>query len=179
LVNENLVGLGDILAELASGIHLSAEHVRVADAEHAPEAEPDAEKDVLLRGLPLVVALRRLLHFDRRLERLVGVAEDDQETVAIDLQQDPVVCFDDRNEDSLGFVDRLKEVDNAELRHAPRKPGEVGDHHAPLFTEQIPEALVDRLAVRGRLEALGDQLLEPVLGGGVGDSAAEEHSPLI
>jgi hypothetical protein len=34
-------------------------------------------------------------------------------------------------------------MDDAEFRHVPRKPGEVGEHDAPVFAEQIPDTFID------------------------------------
>src|SRR3954466_11900013 len=49
LRHQDLVRLRNVLAELRRGVHFGAEHIGVADAQHAPEAESDAEQHVLLR----------------------------------------------------------------------------------------------------------------------------------
>src|SRR3954470_6730748 len=163
LRHQDLVRLRNVLAELRRGVHFGAEHIGVADAQHAPEAESDAEQHVLLRHARGVVADGRLLHLDRRADRLLHVAEDDEEAVAFDLQQDPVVLLDDGDEDPLRLVDRLEKVDDPELRDVAREAGEIGGHDAPLLTEEIPDALIDRLAIGRRFDARLDQLLDAVL----------------
>ncbi len=111
------MSLGGVLAEFARCVHLGTEYVRVADAEHAAGAEPQTEQDMFLRRLSLVVPLRRLLHLDSSTKGFVDVAEDHEEGVAIHFEQDAVVSLDHRNEDALGFMDRLQEVNDAELRN--------------------------------------------------------------
>src|SRR3954447_3307838 len=115
LRHQDLVRLRDVLTELRRGVHFRAEHVRIADAQHASESESYAEQHVLLRYARGVVAHRRLLHLDRCADRLLHVAKDDEEAVAFDFQQDAVVLLDDRNQDSLRLVDRLEKMDDPEF----------------------------------------------------------------
>jgi hypothetical protein len=85
------------------------------------------------------------------------------------------VLLDDRDEDPLRLVDRLQEVDDPELRDVAREAGEIGGHDAPLLAEEIPDALIDRIAIGRRLDARRDQLLQSIFGGAVNDAPAEGH----
>jgi hypothetical protein len=69
-------------------------------------------------------------------------------------------------------------MDNAELRHAARKAGKVGEHHTPLLAEQIPDALIDLLFVGIWGKALGNQARKPVFRvTGIGQKTAAQDIP--
>ncbi len=74
------------------------------------------------------------------------------------------MVFDDRYENALRFLYGLQKMDDAELGHVARKPGQVGEHDAPFLAEQVPYPRVYQFLVRTGLNPFPDQFLEPVLG---------------
>jgi hypothetical protein len=135
--------------------------VFLRDPQHVAVADPEAEQHLVLGRASGVIALGHLLHLDRALERLVHVAEDDHQAVALHLQQEPAVPVDHRRMQLERFMDRLQEMDDAELGDAPRKTRQVRVHDRPALAEEIPDAPVDRLLVGAGPQPLLDQPLEP------------------
>ena len=88
---------------------------------------------------------------------------------------------DDRQEPSLVLVDDLEKVNDPELGDAPREAGQIGEHHRPVLTEEVPDALVDALGGGALLRELLDESPQPdlaslqVMVGAVGHLPAPPH----
>ena len=84
---------------------------------------------------------------------------------------------DDRQEPSLVLVDDLEKVDDPELGDAPREAGQIGEHHRPVLTEEVPDALGGGALLRALLDESPQPDLAPlqVLVGAVGHSPAPPH----
>ncbi len=150
--DQDLPGPRGVLAQLARGIHLPPEDIQVSDPEHLAVTDSDAEQDFRLRGPRPARILNRPLHGDRATYRRFGTPEDHDEGVRFDLDQNPVVGLKDRREKLLVLVDDLQEVQDPELLHLAGESGEIGEHHGPGLSEEVPDLPVEggrRPAPRG------------------------------
>jgi len=153
---------GDVFAEFACGVYFGAEHVGVADSEDFAKAKADAEEDFFLVFLVGVVFFEGALHRDGAVHALGHVAENDEKAVAFDFQKDAVVILDDRDQEALGLVDRLQEMDDAEFRDVAGEAGKVGEHDAPVFAEKVPDALVYFFFIGAGLKSFFNQFFQAV-----------------
>ncbi len=111
--DEDLAGLGRVLAELAGGIDLATPDVAVADAQHVAVADADAQQDLLLWFAPGVDMLTCALHCDRAGELPLRTPEQQEEAVRLALDQRAVVRLHDRQEQLALLVDDLEKVPSA------------------------------------------------------------------
>ena len=116
------------------------------------------------------------MHFNGGADSTVDISENDEEAVAFGFEEDAVVIIDDGDEQALGFMDGLEEMDDAEFFDVSRKTREIGKHDTPFFAKEIPNAFVDGFFVRIGFEALLNEFFKAVFGRGCKNFSFETHA---
>lgn len=175
LRHEHFSRFRHILPELARRIHLPPEHIRVSELEYPSVPETDAHMDLVLRFLVRIEYHSSLVHFDSSLDGVFGIGKYHQQTVSLELENLPAFLLDNGSEYKLRTVNGLQEVDNPELLDSSGEPGEIREHHCPLFPEGVPNPLVDLGGTIPRLHPLLNKRMELLSRRGFEDGIVVEH----
>lgn len=143
LGHKDLVGLPELLAELARGVDLGSVDLLRANPQNATVTDANTQENLVFGRSLLVLFGAGTLHFDGAEDGFVGLSKCEQEAIGIGLHKNAVVVRENRREKATVVMNDLQEVNDAEGRRLPGETDEVGEHDGPLLTEEIPDALVD------------------------------------